>query len=53
MEWLTPEEVDQLLLTAAQESELESRVISLHQDRQDAVKWADLKIQLERRPRLD
>ncbi|MCC6536842.1 MAG: addiction module protein [Bryobacterales bacterium] len=41
----------QIPLTNAQEAELESRLASLDQDRQNAVSWADLKIELEERCR--
>ena len=40
---------DQLPLTGAQQAELESRLTSLDQDRQNGVTWAALKAELEQR----
>jgi len=40
---------DQVLLTGAQEEELERRLSSLDQDRQNGVTWAALKAELEQR----
>ena len=42
-------EHDQIPLTGAQQEELERRLASLDQDRQNSVTWADLKAELERR----
>jgi putative addiction module component (TIGR02574 family) len=42
-------ESDQLPLTAAQQSELDSRLETLDQDRREGVGWAALKAELERR----
>ena len=42
-------EADQLPLTGAQQAELESRLDSLDQDRQNGVTWTTLKSELERR----
>jgi putative addiction module component (TIGR02574 family) len=42
-------EHDQIPLTGAQQEELERRLASLGQDRQNSVTWADLKAELERR----
>jgi putative addiction module component (TIGR02574 family) len=40
---------DQIPLTSAQQAELERRLTSLDQDRQDGVTWAVLKAELEQR----
>jgi putative addiction module component (TIGR02574 family) len=40
---------DQLPLTGAQKAELERRLASLDQDRQNGVTWADLKAELKQR----
>ena len=40
---------DQLPMTGAQQSELESRLASLDQDRQIGVTWTALKAELEQR----
>jgi len=40
---------DQLPLTAAQQAELERRLTSLDQDRQNGMTWAALKAELEQR----
>ena len=40
---------DQLPITGAQQSELESRLASLGQDRQSGVTWTALKAELEQR----
>ena len=40
---------DQLPLTTAQQAELERRLTSLEQDRQNGVTWAALKTELEQR----
>ena len=40
---------DQLALTSAQRSELDSRLASLDSDRREAITWEALKAQLERR----
>jgi putative addiction module component (TIGR02574 family) len=45
-------EQEQLLLTGAQEAELERRLSSLNEDRRDGVTWASLKAELELCPRL-
>ena len=42
-------EDEQIPVTGAQRSELESRLTSLEQDRQNSVTWAELKAELERR----
>jgi putative addiction module component (TIGR02574 family) len=42
-------ENDQLPLTSPQQAELERRLASLDQDRQDGVTWAALKGELEQR----
>ena len=42
-------EADQLPLTAAQSAELENRLASFEQDRQNGVTWAALKAELEQR----
>jgi putative addiction module component (TIGR02574 family) len=42
-------EDDQLPLTSAQQAELERRLTSLDQDRQNGVTWAALKAELEQR----
>jgi putative addiction module component (TIGR02574 family) len=42
-------EEDQLPLTAAQKLELDRRLNSLDEDRQSAVPWEALKLELERR----
>ena len=42
-------ENDQLPLTGAQQAELERRLSSLDQDRQNGVTWAALKAELEQR----
>jgi len=40
---------DHIPLTAAQQTELESRLASLEEDRRDGVTWAALKAELEQR----
>jgi len=40
---------DHIPLTAAQQTELESRLTSLGEDRRDGVTWAALKAELEQR----
>ena len=42
-------DADRLPLTAAQSAELESRLASFDQDRQNGVTWTALKAELERR----
>jgi putative addiction module component (TIGR02574 family) len=42
-------EDDQLPLTAAQRTELDSRLATLDHDRRDGVTWAALKAELEQR----
>ena len=42
-------ENDQLPLTSAQQAELERRLTSLDQDRQNGVTWVALKAELEQR----
>jgi len=42
-------ESDQLPLTSAQRAELDKRLVSLDQDRQNGVTWAALKAELEQR----
>ena len=42
-------EDDQIPLTGAQQEELERRLASLDQDRQNGVTWVALKAELERR----
>jgi putative addiction module component (TIGR02574 family) len=42
-------ENDQLPLTSAQQTELESRLTSLDHDRQNGVTWTALKVELEQR----
>lgn len=42
-------EHDQLPVTAAQQAELEGRLVTLDQDRADGVTWAALRAELEQR----
>jgi putative addiction module component (TIGR02574 family) len=42
-------EQDQVPLTGAQVSELERRLASLDEDRRDALSWAELKAELQKR----
>ena len=42
-------EQDHLPLTAAQQAELERRLDTLDEDRRDAVSWAELQAELQRR----
>jgi putative addiction module component (TIGR02574 family) len=42
-------EHDRIPLTAAQEAELDRRLAYLDEDRHNAVSWADLKAELQRR----
>lgn len=42
-------EYDQLPVTAAQQAELERRLVTLDQDRADGVTWAALRAELEQR----
>jgi putative addiction module component (TIGR02574 family) len=42
-------EEEQLPLTAAQEEELDRRLLSLEEDRREGVTWQALKAELERR----
>ena len=46
---LSPPDADQLPLTAAQSAELESRLASFAQDRQNGVTWTALKAELAQR----
>ena len=40
---------DRLPITAAQQTELESRLESLDHDRKNSISWSDLKAELEKR----
>jgi len=40
---------DQLALTAAQRAELDSRLVTLDQDRREGITWTALKAELEQR----
>jgi putative addiction module component (TIGR02574 family) len=42
-------EDDQLPLTAAQQAELDRRLVSLDQDRREGISWVALKAELEQR----
>ena len=42
-------EPEQISLTSAQQTELERRLSSIDEDRQNGVSWAELKAELERR----